>query len=172
MFVTFSSPDEQRFPASLPKMMTLYLTFDALRHHRITPDERVPVSRHAASMQPTKLRLTPRTRITVQQCILGMVTVSASDAASAIGEFLGGSESRFAQRMTLQAHRLGMTRTVFRNASGLPDRAQVTTARDMALLVRALLWDFPEYYHYFGVGSFVFHRRTIYGHDAGDVSPR
>ena len=158
-------PDEARFPASLTKMMTLYLTFDALRHRRITLDEPVPVSAHAASREPTKLWLTPRTRITVQQCILGMVTISANDAAAAMGELLGGSETRFAQRMTQQAHRLGMMHTVFRNASGLPDPAQVTTAHDMALLVRALLWDFPQYYHYFSVSSFVFHRRTIYGHD-------
>jgi len=160
-----NNPDEARFPASLTKMMTLYLTFDALRHHRITLNERVPVSRHAASREPTKLWLTPRTRVTVQQCILGMVTVSANDAAAAMGELLGGSETRFAQRMTQEARRLGMVHTVFRNASGLPDPAQVTTARDMALLVRALIGNYPEYYHYFSVSSFIFHRRTIYGHD-------
>lgn len=145
--------------------MTLYMTFEALRSHRITLGHPVPVSRHAASMEPTKLWLVPGTRITVEQCILGMVTVSANDAAAAMGELLGGSESRFAQSMTRTARRLGLSHTVFRNASGLPDPAQVTTARDMAMLARALIRDFPQFYHYFSVPSFSFHGRTIYGHD-------
>lgn len=159
------NPDEARFPASLTKMMTLYLTFDALRHQRITLESQVPVSRHAASMQPTKLWLVPGTRITVRQCILGMVTLSANDAAAAMGELLGGSESRFAQLMTQQARALGMNHTVFRNASGLPNPAQVTTARDMAMLARALITTFPEYYNFFSVAGFTFHGRAIYGHD-------
>jgi D-alanyl-D-alanine carboxypeptidase len=158
-------PDEKRFPASLTKMMTLYETFEALRSRRITLDHLVPVSAHAASMEPTKLWLKPGTRITVEQCILGMVTVSANDAAVAMGELLGGSEYRFSQAMTRTAHRLGMSGTVFRNASGLPNPAQVTNARDMATLARALIGDFPQYYHYFSIGSFAFHGRTIYGHD-------
>jgi D-alanyl-D-alanine carboxypeptidase len=159
------NPDVLRFPASLTKMMTLYLTFDALRHHRITLKSRVPVSRHAASMEPTKLWLVPGSRITVQQCILGMVTVSANDAAAAVGELLGGSESRFARLMTRRAKKLGMRHTVFRNASGLPDPAQVTTAHDMAILARALILHYPEFYSYFGITRFRFHGRTIYGHD-------
>ncbi|HVY14797.1 MAG TPA: D-alanyl-D-alanine carboxypeptidase family protein [Rhodopila sp.] len=160
------NPDERRFPASLTKMMTLYLTFEALRAHRISLNSAVPVSPHAASMEPTKLWLKPGMRVTVKQCILGMVTVSANDAASAMGEFLGrGSETRFAQIMTRRARALGMTHTVFRNASGLPNPAQVTTARDMAILARALIRNFPQYYPYFSVRSFVFRGRTIYGHD-------
>jgi D-alanyl-D-alanine carboxypeptidase len=158
-------PDERRFPASLTKMMTLYKTFEALRAHRITLRHPVPVSAHAASREPTKLWLTPGTRVTVEQCILGMVTVSANDAAAAMGELLGGSESHFSQEMTKTAHRLGMASTVFRNASGLPDPAQVTTAHDMARLARALIRDFPQYYHYFSVSSFTFHGRAFYGHD-------
>jgi D-alanyl-D-alanine carboxypeptidase len=160
-----ANPDEHRFPASLTKLMTLYMTFEALRSHRITLHHLVPVSAHAASREPTKLWLVPGTRVTVEQCILGMVTVSANDAAAAMGELLGGSEYRFGHMMTRRAHRLGMTRTVFRNASGLPDPAQVTTARDMATLARSLIRNFPQYYHYFSIRSFVFHGRTIYGHN-------
>lgn len=159
------NPDERRFPASLTKMMTLYMSFEALRGHRITLHRLVPVSAHAASMEPTKLWLVPGTRITVQQCILGMVTISANDAAAAMGELLGGTEHQFARKMTRRAHALGMRHTVFRNASGLPDAAQVTTARDMAILARALISEFPKDYRYFSIRSFVFHGRTIYGHD-------
>jgi D-alanyl-D-alanine carboxypeptidase len=158
-------PDELRFPASLTKLMTLYLTFEALRDRRITLYQLVSVSAHAASMEPVKLWLVPGTRITVEQCILAMVTLSANDAAAAIGELLGGTERRFAEMMTLRARALGMSRTVFRNASGLPDPAQVTTARDVATLVRNLQQDFPQDYHYFSVSGFVFHGRRIYGHD-------
>ena len=124
--------DELRHPASLTKMMTLYMVFEALRDRRIALDQLVPVSSHAASMSPSKLGLLPGTRITVEQAILGLVTKSANDAAAALGELLGGDEERFAQMMTLRARALGMTRTVFRNASGLPDPEQVTTARDLA----------------------------------------
>jgi D-alanyl-D-alanine carboxypeptidase len=158
-------PDELRFPASLTKLMTLYMTFEALRDRRITLHQLVPVSAHAASMEPVKLGLVPGTRITVEQCILAMVTLSANDAAAAIGELLGGTERGFAGMMTLRARALGMRRSAFRNASGLPDPAQVTTARDMATLVRSLLRAFPGQYHYFSVPSFVFHGRRINGHD-------
>ena len=161
-----SNPDELRYPASLTKMMTLYMVFEALRDHRIALDQLVPVSPHAASMVPTKLGLVPSTRITVEQAILGLVTLSANDAASALGELLGGGdESRFAQMMTLRARALGMTSTVFRNASGLPDPQQVTTARDLAVLARHLVRDFPEQYRYFSTPSFRFHGRTIMNHD-------
>lgn len=158
-------PDERRFPASLTKMMTLYKTFEALERHRIRLNGLVPVSAHAASMEPTKLWLKPGTRVTVEQCILGMVTVSANDAAAAIGELLGGSERRFSQEMTWTARRIGMRHTVFRNASGLPEPRQVTTARDMAILARALIRRFPAYYGYFRVSRFTFHGRTVFGHD-------
>jgi D-alanyl-D-alanine carboxypeptidase len=104
-------------------------------------------------------------RVTVEQCILGMVTVSANDAAAAVGELLGGSEHRFSQEMTLTARHIGMRNTVFRNASGLPEPSQVTTARDMAVLARALIERFPAYYRYFRISRFVFHGRTILGHD-------
>ncbi len=159
------APDEVRHPASLTKMMTLYMLFEALRDRRLTLDQLVPVSAHAASMVPTKLGLVPGTSLTVEQAILGMVTLSANDAAAAVGELLGGDEDRFAQMMTLRARALGMTNTTFRNASGLPDPDQWTTARDMALLARHLIQDFPAEYHYFSTPSFVFHGRTIYNHD-------
>jgi len=159
------SPDAQCHPASLAKLMTLYLTFEALRDRRITLDTTVPVSLHAASMEPTKLGLMPGEAMTVDQAILGLVTRSANDAAAALAELLGGSEDRFAQIMTLRARALGMDHTSFTNASGLPDPDEWTTARDMAILARRLQLDFPEDYHYFSASSFVFHRRVIYNHD-------
>ena len=115
------NPDEYRFPASLTKMMTLYMLFEALRDRRLSLDQRVPVSSYAASMSPTKLGLLPGTYITVEQALLGLITKSANDAAAALGEMLGGDEDRFAQMMTLRARALGMSNTTFRNASGLPD---------------------------------------------------
>jgi D-alanyl-D-alanine carboxypeptidase len=145
--------------------MTLYLTFEALRDRRISLQQLVPVSASAAAMAPTKLGLTPATRITVEQAILGTVTKSANDAAAALGEMLGGSEERFAQMMTLRARALGMTRTTFRNASGLPDPDQWSTARDLALLGQRLIADFPDYYGYFSTPNFVFHGRAHHNHD-------
>jgi D-alanyl-D-alanine carboxypeptidase len=159
------NPDDQRHPASLTKMMTLYMVFEALRDRRITLDQLVPVSAHAASMEPSKLGLVPGTRITVEQAILGIVTKSANDAASALGEMLGGSEDRFSEMMMLKARALGMTQTEYHNASGLPDPNQWTTARDLATLARHLLQDFPTEYRYFSTSSFRFHGRTIFGHD-------
>jgi len=157
--------DDERYPASLTKMMTLYMLFEALRDNRVSLDQLVPVSEHAASMAPTKLGLTPGTRITVEQAVLGLVTKSANDAASALGELMGGGEERFAEMMTLRARALGMTHTQFRNASGLPDFNQVTTARDMAILARHLVQDFPDQYHYFSTPSFVFRGHLIPNHD-------
>lgn len=156
--------DEYRFPASLTKMMTLYMLFEALRDRRVSLDQAVPVSAYAASMPPTKLGLLPGTYVTVEQAVLGLVTKSANDAAAALGEMLGGDEDRFAQMMTLRARSLGMARTTFRNASGLPDWEQVSTARDMAILARRLVYDFPLQYRYFSTPSFVWRGRTIYNH--------
>jgi D-alanyl-D-alanine carboxypeptidase len=160
-----ANPDASRHPASLAKLMTLYMVFEALRDRRITTDELVPVSAYAAAMEPSKLGITPGTRITVDEAILGLVTKSANDAAAALGELLGGSEERFAQMMTLRARALGMSRTTFTNASGLPDPDQWTTARDMAVLARHLVGDFPGFYPYFSARSFTFHRRVIFNHD-------
>ena len=160
-----ASADEPRYPASLTKMMTIYMLFEALRDRRVTLDQLVPVSLHAASMSPSKLGLLPSTTITVEQALLGLVTKSANDAAAALGELLGGDEERFAPMMPLRARALGMSRTTFRNASGWPDPDQMTTARDLALLARHLIQDFPAEYHYFSVPSFMFHGRLIPNHD-------
>lgn len=157
--------DDLRFPASLTKLMTLYMTFEALRDRRIQLTQYVPVSAWAADQPPSKLGLQPGEAFTVEQAILGLVTKSANDAASALGEFLGGSEDRFAQMMTLRARALGMNRTSFRNASGLPDSNQWTTARDLATLGRRIVLDFPQLYGYFGVSGFVWHNRVIPNHD-------
>jgi D-alanyl-D-alanine carboxypeptidase len=160
-----ANPDALRHPASLAKLMTLYLVFEALRDRRITADELVPVSPHAASMEPSKLGLVPGVRLTVQEAILGLVTKSANDAAAALGELLGGSEDRFAQMMTLRARALGMNHTTFTNASGLPDPDEWTTARDLAILARHMVTDFPGFYPYFSTHSFTFQRRVIFNHD-------
>ncbi len=162
--ISTANPDEYRFPASLTKMMTIYMLFEQLRAHHLALTDAVPVSAWAASMPPTKLGLIPGTYLTVEQALLGLVTKSANDAATALGELMGGDEERFAQMMTMRARGLGMAHTTFRNASGLPDWGQVTTARDMVMLARHLVQDFPEYYHYFSTPSFQFHGRTILNH--------
>ena len=161
-----ASPDEQRYPASLTKMMTVYMAFEALRDGRISLSSPIRVSADAASMPPSRLGLAAGMTLTVEEAILALVTKSANDAAAALGEFLGGgSEGRFAQMMTLKARALGMTRTAFRNASGLPDLDQVTTARDMALLGRRLMHDFPDRFSYFSTPHFVFRGRTHWNHN-------
>jgi len=157
--------EELHYPASLTKLMTLYILFDEIRHQRFTFNQEFPVSRHAASREPTKLGLRPGESISLRDLILGIVTQSANDAASVIAEGVAGSEAAFAERMSAQARALGMARTVFRNASGLPDRRQVTTAHDMAQLARALMRDFPEDYKYFSVRQFRYHGRIFRNHD-------
>jgi len=161
-----SDPNLQRYPASLTKLMTLYLTFKALDAGHISFDSLVPVSIHAASMEPSKLGLRPGMRLTVREAVLGLVTKSANDAAAALGELLGrGDEVYFANIMTREARALGMRDTTFQNASGLPDPEQVTTAHDIALLSARLMHDFPNYYPLFSTKSFVFHGRVIPNHN-------
>ncbi len=161
-----SSPDLRRYPASLTKLMTLYMAFNALRAGAISLNQTVPVSIHASTMEPSKLGLVPGSRLTVEQAVLALVTKSANDAACALGELIGGgSEPQFATMMTQQAHAIGMSQTLFRNASGLPDPDQMTTARDLATLGRRLIADFPEYYHYFATPAFRFHGRYIPNHN-------
>lgn len=161
-----SNPDLQRYPASLTKLMTLYMAFKAMRAGQITLDETVPVSAHSASMEPSKLGLVPGSYLTVEQAVLGLVTKSANDAASALGELMGGGdEDRFADQMTRQAQALGMANTTFRNASGLPNEEQMTSARDLAVLTRQIITEFPQYYHYFAVPAFYFHGRQVPNHD-------
>jgi D-alanyl-D-alanine carboxypeptidase len=157
--------DEPAFPASLTKMMTLYLTFRALDAGQITLDSRLKVSKRASAMPPTKLGLKPGSSIKVEDAILGLVTKSANDAASVLAEGLGGSEERFALLMTRAARELGMSRTVFRNASGLPDGQQRTTARDLARLATRLIADHPQRYDYFSRRSFTYAGRTHGNHN-------
>ncbi|MBY6263022.1 D-alanyl-D-alanine carboxypeptidase [Azospirillum sp. 412522] len=152
-------------PASLTKMMTLYLTFDALEDGRLTLDQQLPVSSWAESMSPTKLGLRAGQTLKVETAILGLVTKSANDAAVVLAEALGGTESRFAEMMTRKARELGMRHTVYRNASGLPNMEQVTTARDYAALSRALMRDHAKYYPYFSRRNFVYGGRTLPNHN-------
>lgn len=157
--------DTPAHPASLTKLMTLFLTFQQLAEGRLKLSDHLDVSTHAAAQQPTKLWLRPGSTITVRSAILGITTRSANDAAVVLAEALGGSESRFAQEMTREARLLGMSNTHFDNASGLPDLGQWTTARDMAQLAIALIRDYPAYYGFFSARSFKFHGHIIYGHD-------
>ncbi|HEV2245794.1 MAG TPA: D-alanyl-D-alanine carboxypeptidase family protein [Terriglobia bacterium] len=160
-----NNPDSQCYPASLTKLMTLYVTFQQLSSGKMTLAQELTVSEHAAAQAPTKLYLKPGEQISVRSSILAITTRSANDAAVVLAEAIGGSESRFAEIMNQRAHALGLTRTTFRNASGLPDADQVTTARDMSKLALAIIEDFPEYYHFFQARRFEFQGRTIYGHD-------
>jgi D-alanyl-D-alanine carboxypeptidase len=158
-------PDGLRYPASLTKMMTLYLTFEALSAGRISLDSKVPVSANASKEPPSKLGVRAGGTVTVEQAIKALVTRSANDMATALGEFIGGSEDRFARMMTNKARALGMTRTTYRNAHGLPNTAQMTTARDQARLGIALRQHYPQYYHYFSTRSFQFGKQTIGNHN-------
>jgi D-alanyl-D-alanine carboxypeptidase len=151
-----TNADLTRYPASLTKMMTLYLLFEALDRGLVRLDEMLPISGYAASQPPSKLGLRPGQSISVENAILALVTKSANDIATVVAEYLAGSEARFAWSMTAKAHEIGMSRTTFANASGLPDPVQVTTARDMAILGLALLHDYPHYYHYFSTDRFYY----------------
>jgi D-alanyl-D-alanine carboxypeptidase len=137
------------YPASLTKLMTIYLTFDALKNGTLTLDETLTVSENAAHQPEWGIGLGVGDKVTVEDAILAVVVRSANDVATLLAERIAGSEPRFAAMMSLKARALGMTRTVFRNAAGLPDEKQVTTARDMAILAYSLWRDFPEYYHFF-----------------------
>src|SRR5665213_543963 len=160
-----TSADSPRHPASLTKIMTLYLLFERLEAGKIKLTTEMPLSAHAAAQAPSKLGLTPGDTIAVESAIRGIVTKSANDVAVVIAEALGGSEDEFAKQMTAKARALGMTHTVFRDASGLPNDEQITTARDMAILGRAIQDRFPQYYAYFSTRSFAFRGRVIRGHN-------
>ncbi|TYO67749.1 D-alanyl-D-alanine carboxypeptidase [Bradyrhizobium hipponense] len=160
-----TSPDGLRHPASLTKIMTLYLLFERLESGKMKLDTEMPVSQHAAEQDPTKLNLRPGQTIRVEDAIKGLVTRSANDAAVVIAEAIGGEEDDFAQMMTRKARALGMSKTVYRNASGLPNDEQVTTARDQATLGRAIQERFPRYYRYFSTASFNFRGQSIRNHN-------
>ncbi len=157
--------DKQLYPASLTKMMTLYMAFKALEDGTFTLNRRLSISRTAAGQAPSRLGLAPGSTIRVEDAIYALVTKSANDIATAIAEAISGTEFQFAQHMTGEARRLGMANTTFRNASGLPHRRQVSTAHDMALLSKALIQDFPQYYHYFSSDRWTFNGRTYRNHN-------
>ena len=161
-----SKADEPRHPASLTKMMTLYLVFEEIESGRLSLQTKIRMSERAASAPPSKLNLKPGEEISVRDAIMALTTKSANDIAVAIAEHIGGSEEKFAQMMTERAQLLGMAKTTFRNASGLPNREQVTTARDMLTLALHLQDDFPQHYRFFSVRSFTFKGRTYRTHNS------
>jgi len=160
-----TSPDGIRHPASLTKIMTLYLLFERLESGKMKLDTEMPVSQHAADQDPTKLNLRAGQTIRVEDAIKGLVTRSANDAAVVIAEAIAGDEDDFAQMMTRKARALGMSRTVYRNANGLPNDEQVTTARDQATLGRAIQERFPRYYRYFATSTFNWRGQSIRNHN-------
>lgn len=160
-----SNADSLRYPASLTKLMTLYITFNALDKGLIKFEDKLPVSRNAANRSPSKLGLKKGETITVRDAVLALIVKSANDCATVLAEGLGYSEENFAKTMTEVARELGMKNTTFKNASGLPNRAQKTTARDMALLGAAMYHHFPEYYKLFATKKFTYNGRTYYTHN-------
>lgn len=158
--------DTRNYPASLTKMMTLYLVFERLDQRIWSYDTLLKVSRRAAGQPPSRLGLAPGSTVSVKEAILALVTKSANDVATVVAENISGSERNFALKMTATARRLGMKSTTFRNASGLPHRGQLSTARDMAVLAQAHLRDFPQYYHFFAVEEFRYGNRSYGNHNA------
>lgn len=163
--LTSSNADTSTYPASLTKMMTVYLLFEAMQDGRVKLTDTITFSKYAAGMAATNLNVDSGDRISVETAILALVVRSANDAATAIGEHLGGTEAGFARLMSNKAQMLGMSRTTFRNANGLPDPKQRTTARDLATLSVALIRDFPQYYGYFKRTSFKYRGVTYRGHN-------
>lgn len=158
-------PDAVSYPASLTKMMTVFLAFEAIDAGRLTLDDELSVSAFAASQSPTRLGLAPGKMIRLEDAIKALITKSANDIAVVIAEALAGSEAEFATRMTAKARRLGMAQTAFRNASGLPNPDQISTVRDMARLSRALLTQYPHHYHYFSTAAFEFGGHSYHNHN-------
>ncbi|NIJ47401.1 D-alanyl-D-alanine carboxypeptidase [Rhizomicrobium electricum] len=156
---------QERHPASLTKMMTLYLLFDAMKRGQVNLNTTIPISAHAAAQKPTNLHLRNGDQITVDIAIKALVIRSANDVAAAVAEYLGGTEGHFAELMTAKARALGMRNTFYHNASGLPDDLQITTAEDLSVLARHLAYDFPQYYHYFATPSFSFRGVEYPTHD-------
>ncbi len=157
--------DQRDHPASLTKIMTLYLLFDALEEGKVHLSDRIPISRHAAAQAPSHLGLPPGDSLPVQDAILAICTKSANDIAVAVAEYLGGSEPAFAAMMTRKARDLGMRQSNFVNASGLPNRNQWSSAHDMVILARAMLHDHARYYHYFSTRDFTYNGQTMHNHN-------
>src|ERR1041385_3391507 len=160
-----SNPDALRHPASLTKIMTLYLLFERLEAGKLSLDSEMDVSEHASEQSPTKLGLRPGQTIRVEDAIKGLVTRSANDAAVVIAEAIAGDEDEFAKLMTRKARALGMSKTTYRNASGLPNDEQLTTARDQATLGRAIQDRYPRYYRYFATTVFNYRGQSIRNHN-------
>ncbi|RYE07304.1 MAG: D-alanyl-D-alanine carboxypeptidase [Hyphomicrobiales bacterium] len=160
-----SDADDYRYPASVTKVMTLYVLFQELNSGNIKLSDKMPVSKHAASAVPTKLGLKAGSSISVENAIKALVTLSANDMARVIAEYISGSESAFAKRMTSTAKALGMKHTTYANASGLPDSRQITTVRDQAVLATAVYQHFPKYYEFFQTKSFSYGKRTYGNHN-------
>ncbi len=160
-----SHADKRSYPASLTKLMTLYLLFEAVERGELSFDSTLKASKRAAQQPATNLALKPGDTLTVEQAVKALVIRSANDVATVVAEALGGTESQFAQAMTVKARDLGMMNTTFRNASGLPDSGQKSTARDLATLSAALMRDFPQHYHYFSATSFTYKGKVYKTHN-------
>lgn len=160
-----SNPDNQIHPASMTKMMTLYLVFKAIDSGKLKFTDSIKISKHAAVQPPCKLGLKVGGKLTVKQAVLGAITKSANDASVVLAEALAGTEQKFAELMTKEARRLGMSHTVFRNASGLPDKKQVSTAREMAKLGQALYRDFPHHFKLFKTQNFTYNGKKHANHN-------
>ncbi len=156
---------DKRYPASLTKMMTLYMVFDALERGEIRMDQLLPVSAKAARQPRSRMGLKAGTTISVENAVFAMISKSANDAAVVVAEALAGSEEQFADKMTRVARELGMKNTRFKNASGLHHKDQITTAQDMVVLSKALIEHFPEYYKLFSVRGFRYGRRYYGNHN-------
>ncbi len=152
-------------PASLTKMFTLKMLFDALNLEKTNLNDMITVSKYAANQLPTKLHLKPGSKISVIDAILALITHSANDVAAAVGEYLGGSEEKFAKMMTQKARAIGMRNTVFKNASGLPHPEQITTAKDMSILARHLIDHYDSYFQYFATTSFYYKGKSYRNHN-------
>src|ERR1700674_1561865 len=160
-----SAADELRHPASLAKMMTLYMAFELIEQGRLSYQTKINISANAAAAAHTKLDLAEGEEIALVDAIKALITKSANDMAVAIAEHIAGSEERFAKLMTQKAHQLGMPATVFKNASGLPDDEQVTTARDMVTLALRMQDDFPKHYPLFATRTFTYKSETLHNHN-------
>lgn len=157
--------DKKLHPASLTKVMTLLLLFEAMESGRVRLNDKIMISQHAAAQQPSKIGLPAGSSIRVEDAILALVTKSANDISVAIAEHLAGTESRFAERMTYRAQTIGMTKTVFKNAHGLHHPSQITSARDMATLARYVIYRYPNYYRYFSTKQFTYRGKTYTNHN-------
>ena len=157
--------DTRNYPASLTKMMTLYLLFEQIEAGEMTLGSEMKVSARASRQPSSKMWLAPGSTISAETAILALIVRSANDVAVVVAEHIGKSERGFAKMMTAKAQELGMTRTTFRNASGLPNRGQLSTARDMGLLAQRLMNDFPQHYHYFSRTTFTYNGTTFRGHN-------